>query len=750
MLIYAPINQLRDNPFQKRTEYGDIEELANDIYSHKLTRPDTLGLQQIPNGRLVGDDDGLLIPSANLDTEDWLDGDRLRPGWTVQLEFGHRRSRAFQHLVQNGRAEYHVMPVIIRDLSDEQMLDGVHSENAKRKDISAVEEAELVAEKIAITGRSQKDIAGEWGLGRSTVTNLLALLKLPEEVQEANRRGILSARQCSSLATIARIGELADDVEWGDGLHYYRTPPSPADFIQHVIDNPEVTSDTIRDYTKKMLDHAGVTLPDAVARHDYNGAPEEVEAHLVQHQCRGCSWRINQHCLNGRCVETKTGHLIDLTLAEASDNLRIPVSDDTRHLDLSYSQREALEAYWISPKSSGDTDLVIGWQDSSGAVRPFSDDDWIRSDDIWGKDGDLRNGVILGYKDPKRIPATSKGEDAPDIADEKTRDGWVKQADKVRKANVANAKANLREVIETAVADFRPLVALIQPLDAETTDETSVLVESLVEFLWKRGSVPWSSSAADEAAKLNQLLHRAGAEPLPALSFQERAAVALAEWYRVHRYAGEYWLEDKEAAAAAIAELRQEIVSQTFTDADMLQLSVELDRAAADARRVLGEEEQAEAAENDYVACADCGDLLESDTEERCSCGTAVCEDCYVERGHVDHDESRDALYDDLVEAEETAVKKSVPFYINKPPTYANVYGAVQCWMMDQRINDIPGQLELMLAIEEHGEGHELWSSMLAELPAGWHDGDLYTAISEKIAYLEELVAEKTAVEEAS
>lgn len=593
MLIYVPFNQLRDNPFQKRSEYGDIEELANDIYSHKLTRPDTLGLQQIPNGRLVGDDDGLLVPTSNLDPGDWLDGDRLRPGWAVQLEFGHRRARAFQYLAQNGSPEYHVMPVFVRDLTDEQMLDGVHSENAKRKDISAVEEAELVAEKIALTGRSQKDIAKEWGMGRSTITNLLALLKLPEPVQEANRQGILSARQCGSLATIARIGELADDVEWGDNWDpsLWGAPINPAGYIEKVIENPDdITSDDIREMTGEMLEHAGVEVPDVLATFNCNGTPPDIEDKLIQHKCKGCAWRINQHCLNATCIETKAAYAAERLLHQAAEEFGLPISDDSDlFLDDDLDARGHLREYWQTEAAASDPDLVIGWMVDISAVRPYSQHEWVHESRIWEDDG--RRAIAIGHRNPAAIPG-NKGTSAPDIANQATRDGWRKQVEQTRKNNVTTAKAHLREVIDTAVADFTPLIALIQPLDAETTDDTSALVDSLVDFLWRRGSVPWSGNAVEEVANLNALLHRAGAEPLPALSFQERAAVALTEWYRVRAYQGEYWLDDKEAAAAAVEVLRREIVEQTFTDYDMLQLSFELDRAAADARRVLGAGEE--------------------------------------------------------------------------------------------------------------------------------------------------------------
>src|SRR5690606_36468145 len=95
-----------------------------------------------------------------------LSNRRLRIGpYIVELEFGHRRARAFQHLHESGAAGYEdaVMPVHIRALTDEQMLDGVWSENRARRDLSAVEEAELLRAKLVNTGGSQRTVADAWG-----------------------------------------------------------------------------------------------------------------------------------------------------------------------------------------------------------------------------------------------------------------------------------------------------------------------------------------------------------------------------------------------------------------------------------------------------------------------------------------------------------------------------------------------------------------------------------------------------------
>jgi ParB-like chromosome segregation protein Spo0J len=90
MLIHVPLNQIDDNPFQRRQDYGDVESLAADIAAN--------GLLQTPIGRLLFDGQ----PQTELQTYRVLDANG--PGWPagasfrVQLGFGHRRLRAMREL----------------------------------------------------------------------------------------------------------------------------------------------------------------------------------------------------------------------------------------------------------------------------------------------------------------------------------------------------------------------------------------------------------------------------------------------------------------------------------------------------------------------------------------------------------------------------------------------------------------------------------------------------------------------------
>jgi ParB/RepB/Spo0J family partition protein len=330
MLVYVPLEQIDDNPFQERQDYTDVGELAGRIYAAKTSYPDTFGLMQVPRGRLVADDE-LLVPTANLDQEEWLLADKgrnkLLPGWRVQLAFGHRRKRAFDHIVNDPAmydGHYYHMPIHIDDLDDDQMLNAVWSENRERKDISAVEEARLLArklERVRAEGGSQRDVADEWGLARSTVANRLRLLELPADIQEYLHTGKISERQALALLPIYQLPAAAQEtLKQKAAANYYLK--SIDDIVDRAIDGS--SSDSLREWTDVAITAAlspldGKTFPPA--EQIAEGNPDVRQSH-----CPGCEMIVKrggvEFCGDKACFDTKAdswrGYLIGLAQTKNS------------------------------------------------------------------------------------------------------------------------------------------------------------------------------------------------------------------------------------------------------------------------------------------------------------------------------------------------------------------------------------------------------------------------------------------------
>ena len=162
----VPTSQLEPNRFQPRTLFDEsgLDELAESIRSQGVVQP----IVVTPKG-----DGGFVIIA------------------------GERRWRAAQ------RADLPNVPVVIREIEDDrQMLEMALVENVQRADLNAIEEAEayrMLGERFEL---SQEEIAGRVGKGRTTVTNALRLLRLPEEIQDFMREGRLTAGQARPLLSI--------------------------------------------------------------------------------------------------------------------------------------------------------------------------------------------------------------------------------------------------------------------------------------------------------------------------------------------------------------------------------------------------------------------------------------------------------------------------------------------------------------------------------------------------------------------
>ena len=169
-----PIDQLKPNRFQPRTQFDDeaIEELAASIKTQGIVQPLVVSL----------DEDGSYVIVA-----------------------GERRWRASR------RAGLETVPVVVRQVADDrEMLELALVENLQRSDLNVLEEAEAYLSLQEKFGLSQEDIATRVGKARTTVTNALRLLRLPEEVQELLREGRLTAGQARPLLGLpSREAQLA-------------------------------------------------------------------------------------------------------------------------------------------------------------------------------------------------------------------------------------------------------------------------------------------------------------------------------------------------------------------------------------------------------------------------------------------------------------------------------------------------------------------------------------------------------------
>ena len=112
----------------------------------------------------------------------------LRPkGSRYEIVAGERRWRASQ------RAELRRIPAVVREVSDEKMLELALVENIQRQELNPIEEASAYKRLIESLGLTQEEIAERVGKSRNIIATSIRLLKLPGEVQRELEEGRLSA-----------------------------------------------------------------------------------------------------------------------------------------------------------------------------------------------------------------------------------------------------------------------------------------------------------------------------------------------------------------------------------------------------------------------------------------------------------------------------------------------------------------------------------------------------------------------------
>jgi ParB family chromosome partitioning protein len=122
-----------------------------------------------------------------------------RKGSRFELIAGERRWRAAQ------LAGLTKVPAVLRDVSDEKVLEIALIENIQREDLNPIEEARAYKKLIDTLGLTQEVVADRVGRDRSYITNYLRLLRLPEDIQELLQVGRLSTGHARTLLGVDHV-----------------------------------------------------------------------------------------------------------------------------------------------------------------------------------------------------------------------------------------------------------------------------------------------------------------------------------------------------------------------------------------------------------------------------------------------------------------------------------------------------------------------------------------------------------------
>jgi len=155
------IEEIQPNPFQPRKTFNEepLQELVQSIREKGILQP-------------------LVV---------------RRKGERYELIAGERRWRAAQ------KAGIKEVPILVRNVSESELLELSLIENIQREDLNPIEEAEAykgLAEQFHLT---QEDISQKVGKDRATVANALRLLKLPPEIKQSLAEGKVTVGHARAL-----------------------------------------------------------------------------------------------------------------------------------------------------------------------------------------------------------------------------------------------------------------------------------------------------------------------------------------------------------------------------------------------------------------------------------------------------------------------------------------------------------------------------------------------------------------------
>lgn len=176
-IIEIELSELRVNPYQPRKIFDEdaLKELAESIKEHGVFQP-------------------IIIKKS-------IKG--------YEIVAGERRVRASK------LAGLTKIPAIIRDFTDEQMMEIALLENLQRENLTAIEEAIAYKSLLENLNLTQEELSKKVGKSRSHITNIIGLLRLPDDIQELVNTSKISmghARILSKLEDENQIREMANRI----------------------------------------------------------------------------------------------------------------------------------------------------------------------------------------------------------------------------------------------------------------------------------------------------------------------------------------------------------------------------------------------------------------------------------------------------------------------------------------------------------------------------------------------------------
>ena len=221
-----PINKLRVNPYQPRKTFNQesLQELAESIKEHGVIQP-------------------IIVKKSIKDYE---------------IVAGERRFRASR------LAGKETIPAIVKNFTDEQMMEISVLENLQRENLNSIEEALAYETLMKNLNLTQEQLSKRVGKSRSYITNILGLLTLPEEVKELVKQEKITtshARTLSKLEDKEKILDLANKIiNENLNVRQVEETTKEEEFTKKVKQTPKIKNKEYEILERDLADYLGTKV----------------------------------------------------------------------------------------------------------------------------------------------------------------------------------------------------------------------------------------------------------------------------------------------------------------------------------------------------------------------------------------------------------------------------------------------------------------------------------------------------------
>ena len=180
-----------------------------------------------------------------------------------ELVAGERRWRALKQI------DIAQVPVVLRNVSDNEILEVSLLENIQRENLTVIEEAQSYLDLLQIHAYTQEELAKKLGRDRSTIANMLRLLQLPSALKNDLETGRITSGHARSILSLPNEG-------------------SQLEMRQRLLRNAWSVRETERqvriklDYLSKFSKRAGINNSDT----NVSSSDEEIQLHHLEDQLR--------------------------------------------------------------------------------------------------------------------------------------------------------------------------------------------------------------------------------------------------------------------------------------------------------------------------------------------------------------------------------------------------------------------------------------------------------------------------------